>query len=197
MNVREQLLCAAVRVYGQAGYHGATTRRIALEAGVNEITLFRHFGSKDALLREAISPAAWAGDSANLPDPPADPFAELTTWATAHLADLRARSSLIRMCMGETKGRPGVIPFENSPPARAAKGLRRYLLQLRAAGIAEAPFDEVSASAMLMGTLFADSMGRDIMPDMFNAHPEKAVEEYVGLFLRSIGVTQPTGVTRS
>ena len=55
MNVRDQLLAAAARVYAEAGYRGATTRRIALAAGVNEITLFRHFGSKDALLREAIA----------------------------------------------------------------------------------------------------------------------------------------------
>ena len=57
MSVREQLLDAAVRLYAEAGYHGATTRRIASAAGVNEITLFRHFGSKDALIREAITRA--------------------------------------------------------------------------------------------------------------------------------------------
>ena len=53
MNVKDQLLDAAVRVYADSGYHGATTRRIAAAAGVNEITIFRHFGSKDVLLREA------------------------------------------------------------------------------------------------------------------------------------------------
>ena len=55
MTVRDELLGAAARVYAEAGYRGATTRRIALAAGVNEITLFRHFGSKDALLREALA----------------------------------------------------------------------------------------------------------------------------------------------
>ncbi|MEO7475110.1 MAG: TetR family transcriptional regulator, partial [Gemmatimonadales bacterium] len=39
MNVRDQLLTAAARVYAEVGYRGATTRRIAQEAGVNEITL--------------------------------------------------------------------------------------------------------------------------------------------------------------
>ena len=62
MSVREQLLVAAARVYGEVGYHGATTRRISVEAGVNEITLFRHFGSKDALLRDAIDHAAQGGN---------------------------------------------------------------------------------------------------------------------------------------
>jgi AcrR family transcriptional regulator len=55
MNVKDQLLEAAAQVYAESGYHGATTRRIASVAGVNEITLFRHFGSKDVLLREALA----------------------------------------------------------------------------------------------------------------------------------------------
>ena len=47
MDVREQLLEAAVKVFAIAGFRGATTRRIAQEAGVNEVTLFRQFGSKE------------------------------------------------------------------------------------------------------------------------------------------------------
>jgi AcrR family transcriptional regulator len=57
MAVRDQLLEAAARLYAETGYRGTTTRRIALQAGVNEITLFRHFGSKEALMREAIARA--------------------------------------------------------------------------------------------------------------------------------------------
>lgn len=33
---------------------GATTRRIAERAGVNEVTMFRRFGIKSALIRAAI-----------------------------------------------------------------------------------------------------------------------------------------------
>jgi AcrR family transcriptional regulator len=55
MNVKDQLVEAALQVYAEGGYHGATTRRIAAAAGVNEITLFRHFGSKDVRLREALA----------------------------------------------------------------------------------------------------------------------------------------------
>ena len=51
---KQQLLDAAVRVYAEGGFRGATTRRIAEEAGVNEVTLFRLFGSKAALIDEAI-----------------------------------------------------------------------------------------------------------------------------------------------
>ena len=54
MENRQRSLDAAARIYGEAGFRGATTRRIAAEAGVNEVTLFRIFGSKASLLAEAV-----------------------------------------------------------------------------------------------------------------------------------------------
>ncbi|HEY3011660.1 MAG TPA: helix-turn-helix domain-containing protein [Gemmatimonadales bacterium] len=193
MTVRDQLLEAAVRLYAEAGYRGATTRRIATEAGVNEITLFRHFGSKDALIREAISRAGSSLVPETLPDSPKEPFGEVRDWARIHLAELRARRSLIRTCMGEIEEHPGIFTGDNSPPALAARALCRYLRRLRETGIAKAPFDEVVASAMLMGVLFADAMGRDIMPDMYRNQPDEALDQYVRLFLRSIGVGRRRG----
>jgi AcrR family transcriptional regulator len=186
MNVRDQLLDAAVRVYAEAGYRGATTRRIAFEAGVNEITLFRHFGSKDSLIREAIARSQQASLIA-LPDLPADPLRELCAFARAHLAELRQRRALIRTCMGEFEEHPDVIAPENSPVAQAAKSLARYLARLRERGLARGAFDEHVAATMLMGVLFADAMGRDIMRDLFPTQPEAALREYVRIFLRGLG----------
>ena len=190
MNHREQLLQAAVRVYSEVGYRGATTRRIASEAGVNEITLFRHFGSKDALLREAINRAEHAVVEPALPELPEAPFAEVLEWARRYITGLRERRALIRTCMGEIEEHPGLIPPEDSPPAKAAKHLCRYLVRLRELEYAKADFDELAASALLMGALFADSMGRDVIPDMYSNQPEEALREYVRLFLRGIGVEQ-------
>jgi hypothetical protein len=90
--------------------------------------------------------------------------------------------------MGEIEEHPGIFSRENSPPAMAAKALCNYLRRLREANLAKAPFDEVAASTMLMGVLFADAMGRDIMPDMYQNDPQQALDQYVRLFLRAIGV---------
>lgn len=188
MTVRNQLLDAAARLYAEAGYRGATTRRIAGEAGVNEVTLFRHFGSKDALIREAITRAGLSSVTDLLPQVPRDPLREVGDWAKAHITELRQRRSLIRTCMGEIEEHPGIFSEQNSPPTVAAKALRQYLRRLREAGLAKAQFDEIAASAMLMGALFADAMGRDIMPELYRNEPEQALDEYVRLFLRSIGV---------
>ena len=195
MTVRDQLLDAAARLYAEAGYRGATTRRIAGQAGVNEVTLFRHFGSKDALIREAIARAGQSAVTEPLPQSPRDPSREVRDWAKAHIAELRERRSLIRTCMGEIEEHPGIFSEPNSSPAVAAKALRHYLRRLREAGLAKAQFDEAAASAMLMGALFADAMGRDIMPDLYRNEPEQALDEYVRLFLRSIGVGRRRNVS--
>ena len=63
MDVREALLKAAIKVFAEAGMRGATTRRIAQEAGVNEVTLFRHFKSKDDLIDAALQHFAASGAS--------------------------------------------------------------------------------------------------------------------------------------
>jgi len=51
---REQILDAARAALIKVGYEKITTRRIAEEAGVNIATLHYHFGTKEALLAEAV-----------------------------------------------------------------------------------------------------------------------------------------------
>lgn len=191
MPIRDRILEVTARIYAESGYRGTTTRRIAEEAGVNEVTIFRQFGSKDALIHQAIQDAGVDMVWARLPDEPSDPRGELSEWSRAHLAELRKHRSLIRTCMAEIEEHPAVLPPQGSPPARAAQNLCRYLGQLRQQGLAPAAFDPMTASTVLMGTLFADAMGRDIMPDMYCNDPDDAVEQYVRLFLRAIGVSEP------
>jgi len=187
MNVRDHLLLAAARVYAESGYHGATTRRIAAAAGVNEITLFRHFGSKDVLLREALAQCQGEHELA-LPEDPSDPLRELTEWSTAHLQHLHERAPLIRTCLGEFTERPDLVTPEISCPVRAAGALAGYLGRLKQRGLAGETFDENVAAAMLMGVLFADGIGRDIVPAMYANDTADALTEYLTLFLRGIGV---------
>lgn len=49
----ERILDATIELLDKVGWKGATTKRIAAEAGVNEVTLFRKFRSKELLLKAA------------------------------------------------------------------------------------------------------------------------------------------------
>lgn len=50
---------SAMRVVIERGYSGATTKQIAEAAGISEVTLFRKYGNKAQLIKQAI--AAMAG----------------------------------------------------------------------------------------------------------------------------------------
>lgn len=193
MDVRDKLLSAALRVFEESGSRGATTRRIATEAGVNEVTLFRHFGSKSALLSEALQVAARQNLVTGLPAEPRDPAAELTGWCRTHLAHLRRARSMIRTCMGEFEQAPEIAGCASETPARVSDELHGYLLRLRERGMASGDFDPRAAASMLMGALFTDAMGRDMMPEKYGYSPEEAPEKYVTLFLRAIGATSARG----
>src|SRR5271167_4159625 len=46
---REVIITAARRVFADKGFHGTTTRDLAMAAGVSEALLYKHFPNKEAL----------------------------------------------------------------------------------------------------------------------------------------------------
>ena len=187
MEARDRILQAAAHVYAECGFRGATTRRIAAEAAVNEVTLFRIFGSKSALLDEVLQAGASHVPITLLPDVPADPLREVTLWCEAYLDHLRASRSLMRKMMSELEERPTIAPCAGTGPTRAASEMHGYLARLHRAGLAPAGVDATAAVAMLLGSLFSDAVGRDIWPSVFPQPAEAAPRKYARLFLRAIG----------
>lgn len=192
MESRCRILDAAARVYAEFGFRGATTRRIATAAGVNEVTLFRAFGSKEALIEEALRHHATVGSASSriLPEHPADPERELIAWATAQLADLTAHRSFIRKMMSEIDERPELAPSVTTGWAECDMALHAYLARVRAAGFLDTqtipPDTLFAAGVMLLAALFSDAMGRDIVPALYPQPAERAPAVYVRLFLRAV-----------
>ena len=89
MDIKKRILDAAVVLYSRHGFRGTTTRRIAQEAGVNEVTLFRTFGSKESLIAEALRHRSDTAQLVTLPHEPVDPDLELANWCQSHLSHLR------------------------------------------------------------------------------------------------------------
>ncbi|MCU0859143.1 MAG: TetR/AcrR family transcriptional regulator [Thermoplasmata archaeon] len=54
-SARDRALDAALKAFGEKGFDGTTTKEIADLAGVNEVTLFRLFGSKKGLFAAVIA----------------------------------------------------------------------------------------------------------------------------------------------
>lgn len=187
MENRDRILQAAARVYAEAGFRGATTRRIAQEAGVNEVTLFRIFGSKDALLLEAMNLGSGGSDVPALPQVPVHPETELAAWCASHLAWLRQAAPLILQMMGDTHERPELGGCASETQRCATRELREYADRLHHHGIAHADPDERHAAAsMLNSALHGDAMARGLAPEDFPHPAEAAPRLYARLFLRAL-----------
>lgn len=196
MDVREALLRAAIKVFAETGTRGATTRRIAQEADVNEVTLFRHFKSKDDLLRAAVQFFASQATTHTLPDHPQDPRAELVHWCRGHHRELYKVRALIRRSMGEFDEYPDNCAQCMQASVRIANELVSYLGRLRGLGLTSGDWDARAAAAMLMGAIFSDALGRDTMPERYPYSMRDAVEKYVDLLLSAVGTRTPAPARR-
>jgi AcrR family transcriptional regulator len=193
MEIRDRILEAAKRVYAKHGFRGATTRLIAIEADVNEVTIFRTFGSKAALFDSLMHSHLSASPVPALPDEPVNPEAEIVRWCSAVLSHMRENRSLLRKSIGELEERPDDAVSMCEGPNCAGMLLTDYVLRLQATGLADDDADISTAVAMLMSSLYGDALMRDIIPTAFPQPAEAAPARYVDTMLRALGVRVATG----
>lgn len=104
---RKQLLAASIVVFARSGYHGATTRAIAREAGVAEALLYRYFTNKQALFREAVALTSerlvhgLADVFARHPDAPLEAFTALLEFCRAVLLRSESLAKMIFIVSAE------------------------------------------------------------------------------------------------
>jgi AcrR family transcriptional regulator len=185
--IRTRILAAAARVYAQYGFRGATTRLIANDAGVNEVTLFRTFGSKADLLQAMLQSQVAATAVPMVANDLSDPEGVLTAWCKTALEYLRGHAHLIRKTIAEAEERPSAACAACEGPNSAGASLVLYVEQMREAGIANADTDVHTAVSMFMSAMFGDALYRDIMPHVFPQPMEAAPAKYVHTLLRAVG----------
>jgi AcrR family transcriptional regulator len=190
---RTRIIEATARCYAQYGSRGATTRRIADEAGVNEITIFRHFGSKEALLELVTREWAAVQEPPSLPMSPIDPVSEISDWVTHQYRQLSQWSPFIRRTLGESSEHPDASKATCESSTYTSAHLFAYVLRLQDVGFLidtqlTAEVDRRYACTMLTSSLFSDAVWREVMPQMFPGTPDEAISAYVRLFAQAIGL---------
>jgi AcrR family transcriptional regulator len=146
-----QILHAALEVLAQEGYVGATTRQIAAAAGINEVTLFRRFGSKQKLLKAAVEQEAAAFAAAGI-EYSGDVAADLLRVVHFYQHIVEDRGRLIAVLLAEVPRQPELLELMQTPleiMARVGALLERY--QAEGALIKEPPMQAFMA---LVGPLF-------------------------------------------
>lgn len=189
---RERILIAAREVMARKGNRGATTREIADTAGVNEATIFRHFGNKHGL-RSAMAQrfcgavelqalvASLSGDLEG------DLF-EIGSTMMSRMESLRDMIcwSLVEQ---EDEHEPEPLVQLGDQAWRAPEAIHHVLLDFMARRIEAGDLhgEPGRLTRFFMGIVFAHVMGRKKFPDaeMFGT-PEEALRFYIGVFLNGV-----------
>jgi AcrR family transcriptional regulator len=176
----ERILDAAARVFAEAGFRGATTRRIAAAAGVNEVTLFRRFPTKDALIVAALQ------HSSDRTIAVRDVRAELTAYAAMVLEGVLASRQAHRTALGEWGHNPSLDRYLLLTTAYVYDEVHRYLVRAQEAGLLRTAVDPLVGTQLLLGALLADALMRDVMPEQFPLEPAATVTAYLDVLLAGL-----------
>jgi AcrR family transcriptional regulator len=182
---RARIMQAASQLFAEKGFAGTTTRAIAEKSGFNEVTIFRHFGTK-ANLAKAIMDQF--GGLAIAEDIKArfsgDYVQDLTLVGHALMKVMTERSDAMRMAICEA----GIFPEFQQVVAENPRQLRQmlagYFESQMATGVIRTGHTELLAQAFL-GMFFSYAVLRGFLLDSIRPEisSEEVVEQFVTLFV--------------
>jgi AcrR family transcriptional regulator len=184
-SMRERILRAARSVFERNGTRGTTTREVAERAGVNEATLFRHFGNKNALL-EAMrewSLGQFELDTA-LGALTGEIERDLIAICSALYERMMRNQAIIRISLAEEETDPDQVPTCLRGPTEIMQRLMAYLgTQVERGAIRGNP---KQLAAMIMGTMFALAMKTKRVNWGDEGRPEALIPAFVDAILNGV-----------
>ncbi|MDA8078631.1 MAG: TetR/AcrR family transcriptional regulator [Nitrospiraceae bacterium] len=194
-NTRDRILEAGLTLFSKKGFLGSTTREIAKKAGVAELTLFRHFSSKERLFEETIKRHSFLPALKGLlPELKDLAYREaLTQIAIRYLERLSARSELIKIMHSEIHSYPTKVKeIKQKFLGEMVGALASYFRGLQERGTLR-DFDPVIAARAFLGMFFSYFTFEEFMTDKKQRFAQKdaVVREFVGFFVSGTVAQEP------
>ena len=184
---KQRLLDATLKLISEKGYLGSTTREIAQEAGVTELTLFRHFGTKEKLFEALLRNHTFLPRLKELlPELDGLSYGDsLRLIATRFLLSLKERKSLVKIMYSEGTIYPEKIKkLYNKFADDLRLTLASYFRGLQKKGLLRTVSPEMAAQ-LFLGMLFSYFRSEEIMRagGMKKQTMEKNIKEFVDIFM--------------
>ena len=204
MSTEQRILDAALKVFSSEGYTGATTRKIAEEANVAEVTLFRKFHSKENLLREVLfkNRAAFSAlDNLFQPEIDSDFETDLRILGKNAAKVMKEnkedskRRMLMFMLFEEGRRRSEVAAILSSVFQMNITRLKEYFeLQVKNGKMRN--INPRSASITFISYFVYTSLIRGVFGDSFLGDNDEEIERFVDIFTKGILKVEDTTKTR-
>ena len=185
----QKILEATLKLISQKGYLGTTTREIAREAGVTEVTLFRHFGSKERLFEEVLNRYSFLPRLKELlPELEASSFDYedgLRTIGMRFFETIKERKSLVRIMTCEIQVYPEKIKVVHSKFIdELIRVLAGYFRARQKDGMLRSFTPEITARAFL-GMIFSYFHVEEIVKgrDIKKNEVKKMIDEFVAILV--------------
>lgn len=172
-----RILDAALKVFSETGYSGATMDGVAIEAGLSKPTLYQYFSSKEALFSAMLFGERDQMLEFFLHPSGKGMVADLLGFAWDYAATVLRPDmlSLARLIIGEVQRFPEIgQAYQESGPDRLLAGIMDYLEGRRAAG--QLAFDDAELAAEdLWGLILSAPRNHALYrPDRVPGRPELA-----------------------
>lgn len=196
-HTKQHLLEATLKLISEKGYLGATTREIAQEAGVTELTLFRHFGSKEQLFEELLNSYTFLPKLKELlPELETLTFEDaLELIAVRFLLTLKERKAMVKIMYSEVTIYPEKIrTVYNRFIDEMRATLAVFFESMQKRGIMKTSSPEMAARVFLW-ILFSYFRSEEIMRPggMKKNTMEKNVQQIIDIFsYGTLNSTQPS-----
>jgi AcrR family transcriptional regulator len=187
-DARQRLLDAALELFCRRGFDGVSTREIARKAGVNEVTIFRLFGTKENVLYAILDREADIR-SRILPqwfEPTGDVVADLSRFGVFMLEGMRQKAPIMKLGMTEVSRRPQIWNRVSPAPETALEMLSRYFERAAQKGLIRKVDSRIAATvffsfffrSMVMETF----LGKDMLMNLDN----RAINDFCRLFVEGL-----------
>jgi AcrR family transcriptional regulator len=180
----ERLLDAASSLFAERGYAATTTRAIAERAGVNEVTVFRRFGTKAGLLAGIGERLAAGSAGVAVHDLPTDPRAALHTLARVEVASALRHGTLALRLALDARSVPEVAHILGTGSGDNAAGLADWIGQCQRRGELRTDLPAPVLAEAFFALTSSLVLGRQLMgrPVPQGRDLERLVDQMVGLF---------------
>jgi len=154
-STRQKLCEAAIELFSKDGYDAVSTKKIAEVAGVSEMTLFRHFGTKTKLYEDAYDAYVYQPNFETLFERGLKGDVEIDLLRIGHvyLDALYMNKALILMEIRSKSVESGDRPLLTKAPVRLKKAIIAYLDCLKSEGIINNDDTEMIAVSFISNIL--------------------------------------------